>query len=421
MGGGYDWSQPSQEVNGEYQPTQEGISPYEQMIRNLSYGMENPLGDAETKARMGQYYDAVSGTYQQQKDLAVRNAIARGQSGNPAENQSLAYTLQKIDEAQGTGAQGAQRDMFTYGQDLKRQYTSQLGSALNPMWSIPGQAAGIYGQANQALGGMYDSTMNQYGGLANWAGQLANPPDKEPTAAEVAQQMYDMYNPKPAADTMLYYDPNSDGYYNIGTNPADGSKYPIYVDPTTLKPEDMEGAKYRANFGKPATPAPGGQPGATNPNIPAGNPNYPSQPIQDNPQTQNDGSALNSDQRPVYTPASPQYIGDIPNRTASKVSGTPSVNYDVAPTHPAYNIGGALDVKNKYNKPTIGGWKPEPGMGINAGSGAGVQNRLKQIGKGIMTENPRTYYGKSTNPGGTSVNMASRLNTNSRRGFKVRF
>ena len=164
--GGYQPPKTAVNPMNQYGPTEEGISPYEQYIRQQAYGTMNPLGDAESGARLGQMYDSMSGNFDERRNQAIQLAAARGQSTDPAQNPALAQELENITNDQTLGMQGAQRDMFTYGEGKKQQYGQNLMQGLSPMFNVPQQAAATMSlagsQANQAAQNIY----NNYGDLA---------------------------------------------------------------------------------------------------------------------------------------------------------------------------------------------------------------------------------------------------------------
>lgn len=127
---------------GEYGPTDPTVSPYEQMVQQYMYGTMNPLGQAEEQARIGRMYDRIG----QSADLRRAQIRERGQqAGQPPE--IINAQLAEVDQAEALERQSAARDVFTYGQDLKRQYLGGLGGALSPMFGQQGFAMGGYGQA----------------------------------------------------------------------------------------------------------------------------------------------------------------------------------------------------------------------------------------------------------------------------------
>lgn len=153
--------QPYEYYSPEVQPTTAGVSPYEQLIRTLAYGMENPLGSAEQKMRMGQAYDNIGADYARQKQQALEQS--RGLNQPP---EVMAALMNQLNSGENLARQGASRDMYVMGTDLGRGYQQQLMNALSPMFGASSQAmAGqnqVANMGNTAAQNVYDS----YGGLA---------------------------------------------------------------------------------------------------------------------------------------------------------------------------------------------------------------------------------------------------------------
>ena len=148
----------------EFAPSQQ-TDPYTQALQMLSYGMMNPLGSDEAQARLGQMYDAQAGNFNQLREQVKQNAAAMGQNPDPAQNPALYAEIQKINNQEQLQRQGQQRDMFTYSQDLQRDYTQDLLGAMQPILGMPGQAASIYGQMQPGIVGQQQNIADIYGGL----------------------------------------------------------------------------------------------------------------------------------------------------------------------------------------------------------------------------------------------------------------
>ena len=97
LGGGWDWGQPTQQIDGQYSPSEEGIDPYTQSLRMLSHGMIDPMSEAERSARTGAYIDGITRQFEQMGQQLVEQAVARGQSPDPNMNPALARSLQEIE------------------------------------------------------------------------------------------------------------------------------------------------------------------------------------------------------------------------------------------------------------------------------------------------------------------------------------
>lgn len=166
-GGGtaYQPNIPPVQPPAEATPSVGGIDPYQQAVKMLGYGMMNPLGASETQARLGQMYDQQAGETAQMIEVARQNAAARGQNPDPRMNPALAAQIQQIESNASLGRQGMQRDIFTYGQDLQRDYTTNLLSALQPMLGQGSQAASIYGSTLAPLVGQIGNIQDQWAGL----------------------------------------------------------------------------------------------------------------------------------------------------------------------------------------------------------------------------------------------------------------
>jgi len=79
FGGDYDWSNPTRGViGGGYEPSQDGISPYMQAVKQSAYSMTNPMGSAEEQAWLGTYYDQIAQGYDTQRKSLIQQAVASG-------------------------------------------------------------------------------------------------------------------------------------------------------------------------------------------------------------------------------------------------------------------------------------------------------------------------------------------------------
>lgn len=107
-------------------------------------------------------------------------------------------------------------------------------------------------------------------------------------------------------------------------------------------------------------------------------------------------SLPNNNSQQSYVPRSTEGR-PIVNTPMFQLPGHPMPNgYQQQPQQPSYNAQGGANGKNYLN-----------------------QNRYDQQRVGTQqTAQPRSYYGQSSNPGATSVNAASRMNTNGYRSLQ---
>lgn len=162
-------------------------SPYSQLIAQMLAGTIDPMGSAETKARLGQYYDTIGQTNKTLRDQAQDQAA---RANLPPE--VLAAMMSEINTNEGLQRQGAARDIFTMGEDLRRNYQTGLQSALSPMFGLPTQSLAAYAttgdMANQAAGNI----MNNYSTLAQMIA-YNNAMKSQPSTTDYISQLSQLF------------------------------------------------------------------------------------------------------------------------------------------------------------------------------------------------------------------------------------
>jgi hypothetical protein len=135
----------------------QAVNGYSTPEANAQRNVMNENIDRDYQSALNQTNEAMAGRY-----------LSQG-----ADSGTRLSMLQKLIENRNLQQQGNERDLFLRGEDFKRQQVGNLAGLVQPMLSMPLQAAGVYQNQGQGAGQRVGEIQQGYQAMGNALGQMA--------------------------------------------------------------------------------------------------------------------------------------------------------------------------------------------------------------------------------------------------------